>query len=524
MAANGVAPPGPLPADTGRQRAWPPTLVTFAAVAAVLAWFAVQFGRFVSEAPDLDAMISLRESIVFHREGLDGLIAHRAGGGVHPPVLDVLSSLSFAVLGEDPASLQILAIPLFAVLAIAVERLLSAWLPARQRVAATFAVAICPALAIVLALVAREALILAVLAVALAIVLAPSNGMRRLILLSAVLALLPLIKDAGLVLVLPFAVFAAVTGRARWRERLERAGIVISFPVVAALIWRAVLAAAGGHSWNSWVDSPAEDHGPYVVALRAMFGLEDVTYLRQNLANAFIVNWLWLPTMLAVVTLVLLFRGGSPGTLRNTVLLLVGLEAVWIWTTLSFPTFAIPRYATPVIFCTILVAVLGVSLWPRRAQPLVLGALIVAFALGAWSPTDPVTRAIWGTTSVGGEQIYDTPERERGPDRMVINLAVLRASARINERLRHVFASDVTMVTGDCDAMKFGEKLFSVGLHASAYDRRLPEARPLRCVSVVELPAGAANGDDKIGLVRTVEEDAAGQPPAVTGPAIVVLR
>ena len=32
------------------------------------------------------------------------------------------------------------------------------------------------------------------------------------------------------------------------------------------------------------------DDGPYVVALRAMFGLEDGIYLHQNLANAFIVN------------------------------------------------------------------------------------------------------------------------------------------------------------------------------------------------------------------------------------------
>ncbi len=140
-------------------RAWPPASATYAAVGAVLAWFAVQLGRFIGEAPDLDAMVSLRESIVFHRGGLEALIADRVGTGVHPPLMDMLTSLSFSLFGEEPRSQQLLAIPLFVVLAAGVERLLAPWLPTRQRIAAAFAVAICPALAIVMALVTREGLI-----------------------------------------------------------------------------------------------------------------------------------------------------------------------------------------------------------------------------------------------------------------------------------------------------------------------------------------------------------------------------
>jgi hypothetical protein len=43
-------------------------------------------------------------------------------------------------------------------------------------------------------------------------------------------------------------------------------------------------------------------------------------------------------------------------------------------------------------------------------------------------------------------------------------------------------------------------------------------------VPLDQLPAGAAEGPDKIGLVRTSEEDAANQPLPVSGKAIVVLR
>jgi hypothetical protein len=126
--------------------------------------------------------------------------------------------------------------------------------------------------------------------------------------------------------------------------------------------------------------------------------------------------------------------------------------------------------------------------------------------------------------SVGGEQIYNTAELQRGPDRMVINYAILRASHRLNARLRRIFASGATLVTGDCNAMKFGEKLFSVGFQASAFDRGIPGARPLRCVPVDQLPPGAANGAERIALVRTPEEDAQNQPLPVNGRSVVVIH
>ena len=104
------------------------TGTSFAAVGAVLAWFAVQLAQFVGEAPDFDAMISLRESIVFHRDGLKGLIADRVGTGVHPPLMDTLNVDLLLVFGEDPRSQQLIGVLLFAVLAVAVERLLAPWI------------------------------------------------------------------------------------------------------------------------------------------------------------------------------------------------------------------------------------------------------------------------------------------------------------------------------------------------------------------------------------------------------------
>src|SRR4029079_11193409 len=118
------------------------------------------------------------------------------------------------------------------------------------------------------------------------------------------------------------------------------------------------------------------DDGPYVVAGRAMLGLEHWLYLRQNLANAFVVNYLWLPALLAVVTLVLLVRRATDPAQRRVAALVVALALLYAWTTLTFPTFTEPRYATPLTMLTFLLVLLGLPQWPRVARPVVLGALL----------------------------------------------------------------------------------------------------------------------------------------------------
>jgi hypothetical protein len=500
----------------------PLPLTMWATIGIVLAWFMVQLARFIGEPPDLDSMIGMRGSLVIFNMGFDALITNVGGEGIHPPLMDMLNTASFALLGKDPRSLQLLSIPLFILFAGGVERTLGPFLAGRLRVAAAVTVVICPALALTVFSVWREGLMMIIVAIALALALASRTGVGpRPLALGLLLGLLPLTKENGMVLVVPFAVDAFLTGDRELRARLTRVAYVLGIPVAAQLLWRLLLEIGGATPWQSWVFSEAADDGPYVVALRAMFGLEDSIYLHQNLANAFIVNWLWLPTLLAVVSLALMVRRPE---LRRPAALMVGLIAIYTWTTLTYPTFTEPRYATPVIMLTVLLVFMGLRQWPRRAQPAVVTVLALAFIAGAWAPTDPVSREIWGVTSVGGEKIYNTPEVSRGPDRMDINFAFLNASKRSNERLRRLFATDATLVVADCHAMKFGEKLATVGAHADAFDRALPGARPLRCVFPQDLPEGAADGPEKIALVRTPEEDASGQPLAVQGSAIIVIR
>jgi hypothetical protein len=172
----------------------------------------------------------------------------------------------------------------------------------------------------------------------------------------------------------------------------------------------------------------------------------------------------------------------------------------------------------------LLCALLGLALWPARLRGIALAALVVVFALGAWGPTDPISKDKWGTVKVGGEEIYDTTIEHRGPDRQVINFSMLRASKRLDERLKRLFATDATMATGDCFTLKVGEKLYSIGLKPEAYERALPGARNLPCVTPDQLPPDAANGPNKIALLRSPEDEAANAPPIIQGPSVIVVR
>jgi hypothetical protein len=486
-------------------------------------WFAIQLGPFIGEAPDFDPMVAFRESLIVKRDGFGALI-DQAPAGIHPPGLDVIASASFILFGEDIRSERLVAIALFVVMVICFERLLAPWLSSGLRIVAAAGIAICPSLAIVVFEMMREGLMLVVLAPALMLALAPGERSRRGLWLGLVLALLPLIKETGLLLAAPFGLYWAWIGPKPWKERLKRLVLVAGPAVVAAGVWRLILVAADAEPWRSNLLTKHTDDGSYVLGIGAMFGREGTLFLRQNLANGLIVNWLWLPTALALVTLVLCLRKSTPRPLRRAIALLTGLAVIYAWSTLTFPTFTVPRYAAPLTLFVVLVAVLGLPLYKAWMRPVVLGVLVASFLAGAWSTTDPISKKAYGTVTIGGEEIYNTAEISRGPDRMLFNLAILRADRRLNARLRRLYASDATIATGDCNAMKIGEKLYSVGLVSTAYDRALDGARPIACVPFDQLPPDAATGAARVAVLRTPEDEALQTPVPLVGPSVFVIR
>jgi len=469
------------------------------AAAAATLLLLLDFGSFLTLAPELDAMVTYREALQFYKNGLSGIIAN-GDGGVHPPLLDLVSHAAFTLFGQSPLSLRLVAIALVALIAASVERLYAragdagksggnsdgTGLRAHESIVAAVVTVACPLVATNVFLLMREGLLVAILAPALA--LFATGGTRCLALASFVLALLPLAKETGVVFLAPFMAYAYCvhgSGSLISKERIARAALV-TLPALAVLVaWKAFLKASGGHAWSSWVFTEDKTESPYVTALRAMFqGLGDV-YFRQNLANAFLVNFLWVPALLALACVLVALKRRR---LAPQAALVLGCALVYAWTVLPFPTWTIPRYAAPLAFLTVAFVCLSLATWTSAARIPALITLAIVFALGKAASIDPVTRAVYGMTTQGGEQIYDTDWNWRGPDRMMVNTQVLQASARVNARLEAIYASDAALVVGDCYGMKIGEKLWSVGLAPSSY-QMFPRARALGCVALDKLPA-----------------------------------
>ena len=131
-----------------------------------------------------------------------------------------------------------------------------------------------------------------------------------------------------------------------------------------------MLKASGGDAWHTWITSERADEGPFVVALRAMFGMERGLNLRQNLANALIVNWLWVPALLAVVTVVLRVAARDARAMQRSVALIGGLGGDVHLDDADLPDLhACPRYATPLTLLVLLIMLIGLPLWPRARAP-----------------------------------------------------------------------------------------------------------------------------------------------------------
>ena len=127
------------------------------------------------------------------------------------------------------------------------------------------------------------------------------------------LALLPLTKENGIVFVAPFALYALLIVAADVRARVIRVAYVAGLPVACELLWRLLREIDDATPWSHLDPVRPRRRRPYVVALRAMFGSRAASPAPepgQRVHRQLAVG----PALLAIVTLVLIFRRPSPAS------------------------------------------------------------------------------------------------------------------------------------------------------------------------------------------------------------------
>jgi 4-amino-4-deoxy-L-arabinose transferase-like glycosyltransferase len=439
---------------------------TWALILLVMAfalWSCVAVLPWAGDAPDLDAMVNLRESFVFYRSGVGGLLENR-GGSTHPPLIYIFNSLGFALFGQRPLSLALMGLLLLVWLGLVLFNIFSESASPCMSALAAFVLSMNPLLVSCFRFMMSEGLIVLTTASCLLFYLR-----RKWVLLAIALCAFGLVKQTALVFVGAFGLAVLFSERTSWRRRIGTAsGICLPVAFVAAG-WMSFLAFKGGGAWNNEIMGNSSGGNPFTVALHALLGGFTSVYFRQNLANAFLVNFNWVSLLGGAFAVQMWLRHREQrARLFPVAALCVLVYALFVF---PFPTWTIPRYGLPALFPLLVLGALALlrcdTRWGASAL-LGLGALSV---VAQFLSFDPLTRAVYGTFEQRGQEVYDTHYSWRGPDRVMYNLQLALMSRVQNARLQKVFDSGASVMVGDCHDLKFGEKAWSVSAYPEQFSR-----------------------------------------------------
>ncbi len=198
---------------------------------------------------------------------------------------------------------------------------------------------------------------------------------------------------------------------ARTRRRQLRVAVVfLAIPLAlfaAHVVW-----------WNS-------PHGPSAVWRQAgqagpLSGVRLLDFtdpvFRSYAAGIFLLGFGWVMTVIlasdlavaGIRTMRRLPDRALPGTAPRQLAFLTTLAVLLTWALTSFRTWSNLRYFTllyPLLILLSFAALLRLGI-PARMRAVILGGLVSVFLVASYRSVDPVSRAVYGTFSIGERQMY----------------------------------------------------------------------------------------------------------------------
>jgi 4-amino-4-deoxy-L-arabinose transferase-like glycosyltransferase len=449
-------------------------------IAALLIWFLVAVVPWIHEAPDLDAMVNLRESFTFYEKGLRGLLESR-GGSTHPPLVYIVSYFAFSVGGARPESMYAIGFILLVVTTLVLYELLKRHDNDRQAALAAFVVGMNPMVASSYMFVMSESLIVFIFCMSL---LALLRG--RSFLLAICLCGFALVKQTALVFLGPFALAVFLSRQMTWTHRIARTIAVIAPACVCAGGWMIYLHYLGGRAWNSQLMSGNSGENPFAAFLTAMMDGVFSIYFRQNLANAFVLNFNWLGVIILGIAAINVLRGSHFFEhCRPKIMWICLLTSLFYsFFVFPFPTWTIPRYGLPGLYPVLVLAAFVIMRAPWSSRVLV--AIGSVFLVAQFYSIDPITTAIYGRFNERNQLIYSTDYSWRGPDRAMYNFQMSLMSREQNKLIRKIFDSPSNIIIGDCHEFKISEKIWTVSSHPKYYPQ-FENIRYIPCMPTSDL-------------------------------------
>ncbi len=435
---------------------------------------------YFGESPLLDPMVVYRESTQFFNGGIKEIIQN--GTTVHPPLIYLLNFVSFTIFGKNPASYNIVGTLIFFLGSVFLYFTVKNVFGVKTAIPMIVLLFLNPFVIIDSFYLMNDALILTGMILAIGF---HSYGMKNFF--SATLAMMVLMKETALVII--FSIFIVnflkiIIKRDNIEDKLRETirWIILFAPAILILFaWSYFLKSLGTTEWREPFFG-ADNRNSYIIVIDNLLRLKMFNvFLLENLCNAFILNFHWI-YLLGLIFFGLLFSK------RDNILLtkeqkdfchiLVVVVLLYIFLVFPFPTWTIPRYVIPVMFPFFFFLAYSIS---RIRNPKLYSTLVAVFFILAlmnnYFSLDPLSLEV-GNVEIINQTFYDMRPSHGGPDRIIYNLQFLDLTRHQNNIIKDAINKNLSFIVANCNDLKLGEKLYSIGIHNDFYPQLTLRKQP----------------------------------------------
>lgn len=446
--------------------------------------------------PYLDGAIDFNKAVDFFRGGFPELFANWAS--VHPPFKETLLSLIFHFFGINTVSYAIVGLP-FLYLGLYSCYVLSMALGGKRMARLSIFLLVTNPLFLATSVFSLTDFLLSCLLLFSFV----TFFKRHWVLWTLSLIGLVFVKEPGVIVPILFlfsTIFLWVLSVVRV-IRYEKKPPLWP-PIIALLLfssWFFFLGRFEKQLWGDWVFSEKPANGIFQAVINnVLTGTFINPYAKENFLHLFVLNYAWVYWLIGIGGLLWLL-GKHFRKIRSWILTLpidinLRLETVFVMilfcggytlSVLRFPTFAIPRYTLPV---EVIVLVGFAYVFDRILNKKTKGFVILFFCIltlaRLFTSTDPVSRYLWKTETIGTQTFYALRHYKAGNDGITYNLEYVIAVAQRSKQIREADREGRAVYAPDCfwafpDIKNDQRTLFYLGFV------RIPESS--QCMTVMGL-------------------------------------
>ncbi len=414
------------------------------------------FFLFLNAFPFLDGNIDFVQSVNFYEKGLTGYF--KLWPSVHPPLKILLTGLFYKLFGLTTVSYNLIGL-IFAVVGIVSIFGLSKRLFGHKPARLSAVLLAASPLYLSNAIFGLRDYLLTSLVLAGLYFYSRSNF--KLYAFLACLAVLT--KETGLVFPLSVIV-VEVIGLLFYKKKSSP---ILLAPFMIYGLWLFLLKSNGQVAWNDYNFSPYASRGAVFTIIGNLLNLRFLNeYTAQHWLHLFVLNFSWAHWLIIIsLGIPLALKKGFPELTRpkdvdwellKTKLVVLLFFFAYLLTTLTFPTYTIPRYVLPLIPITS-IFLSGIVENPFFDKKLLkIAVYFILLSVGFFSlffSVDPFSIKLWGRSEFYEEKVYDLRNSLAGNDGITYNLQYAVILRKRTEQIINVTRENIKLSYEECEKL-----------------------------------------------------------------------